>query len=188
MSNLTHSNGHGTGYGNQTLLDNPRLCTLETCDLSMASFLYIPTLPGNAIFAAIFGIYLVAQIFLGIKHKTWGYMVAMVMGLVLEVIGYIGRILLHNDPFNDDNFLMYLVTLTIAPALLSASVSLPILSVVYLANKILLDLPLSRTHRQRVRREPLTLQASHIYTLLRLLRHHLPRSSSSWWWHRQYSR
>merc|ERR1711939_1173666 len=47
-----------------------------------------------------------------------------VMGLVLEVIGYIGRILLHNDPFNDDNFLMYLVTLTIAPALLSASIYL----------------------------------------------------------------
>ncbi|KAK0107329.1 hypothetical protein ONS95_004023 [Cadophora gregata] len=124
MSNLTHSNGHGTGYGNQTLLENPNLCTLDTCDLSLASFLYIPTLPGNVLFAAIFGIYLVAQIFLGIKHKTWGYMVAMVMGLLLEVIGYVGRVLLHNDPFNDNNFLMYLVTLTIAPALLSASIYL----------------------------------------------------------------
>ncbi|KAH7356874.1 RTA1 like protein-domain-containing protein [Rhexocercosporidium sp. MPI-PUGE-AT-0058] len=124
MLNLTHSDGNGRGYGNQTLLENPDLCTLQTCDLSMASFLYIPTLPGNALFAAIFGIYLVAQIFLGIKHKTWGYMVAMVLGLLLEVIGYTGRILLHNNPFNGDNFLMYLVTLTIAPALLSASIYL----------------------------------------------------------------
>ncbi len=123
-TNLTHSTGNGQGYGNQTLLDNPKLCTLQTCDLSMASFLYIPTLPGNAIFAAIFGILIIGQLFLGIKHKTWGYMIAMLMGLLLEVIGYIGRILLHNEPFNDDNFLMYLVTLTIAPALLSAAVSL----------------------------------------------------------------
>jgi cell shape-determining protein MreD len=103
---------------------NPELCTLETCDLSMASFLYLPTLPGNAIYAAIFGIYIVAQLFLGIKHKTWGYMVAMVLGLLLEVIGYVARIMLHNSPFDNNNFLMYLVTLTIAPALLSASVSL----------------------------------------------------------------
>ncbi|KAH6722146.1 RTA1 like protein-domain-containing protein [Leptodontidium sp. MPI-SDFR-AT-0119] len=124
MSNLTYSTGNGRGYGNQTLLDNPDLCTLETCDLSMASFLYIPTLPGNALFAAIFGVYIVAQLFLGIKHKTWGYMIAMVMGLVLEIIGYVGRIMLHNDPFSNDNFLMYLVTLTIAPAFLSASIYL----------------------------------------------------------------
>jgi hypothetical protein len=121
--NLTYSTGHGTGYGNATLLKNPELCTLETCDLSMASFMYLPTVPGNAIYAAIFGMYIVVQLFLGMKHKTWGYMVAMVTGLILEVIGYVGRILLHSSPFNNNDFLIYLVTLTIAPALLSASVS-----------------------------------------------------------------
>lgn len=88
----------------------------------MASFMYLPTVPGNAIYAAIFGIYIIAQLFLGFKHKTWGYMVAMVTGLILEVIGYVGRILLHSSPFNNNDFLIYLVTLTIAPALLSASV------------------------------------------------------------------
>lgn len=144
MSNLTYSTGNGRGYGNQTLLDNPDLCTLETCDLSMASFLYIPTLPGNALFAAIFGVYIVAQLFLGIKHKTWGYMIAMVMGLVLEIIGYVGRIMLHNDPFSNDNFLMYLVTLTIAPAFLSASVSLPIYSRISPANPLKIYLCLAR--------------------------------------------
>ncbi len=123
MTNLTHSYGHGVGYGNETLLADPSLCTLETCDLSLASFLYIPTLPGNAIFAGIFGVTIIAQLYLGIKHKIWGYMIAMLLGLLLEVVGYVGRIMLHNAPFDDNNFLMYLVTLTIAPALLSASVS-----------------------------------------------------------------
>lgn len=124
MSNLTHSNGHGTGYGNQTLLEFPELCTLQTCDLSMASFLYLPTVAGNAIYAAIFGVLVIAQIWLGIKHKTWGYMIAMIMGLVLEIIGYVGRIMIHNSPFDNNDFLMYLVTLTIAPALLTAAIYL----------------------------------------------------------------
>jgi hypothetical protein len=123
MSNLTHSYGHNQGYGNQTLLDNPKLCTLQTCDLSLASFLYLPNKPGNALFAALFAAMILAQLFLGIKYKTWGYMGAMVLGMILEVIGYIARVMLHDKPFDDNNFLMYLVTLTIAPALLSASVS-----------------------------------------------------------------
>ncbi len=107
-----------------TLLLNPELCTLDTCDLTLASFLYIPTLAGNALFAAIFGVLILAQLFFGIKYKTWGFMVAMVLGLLLEVIGYIGRIMLHNSPFDNNSFLMYLVCLTIAPALLTASIYL----------------------------------------------------------------
>jgi RTA1 like protein len=122
-SNLTHWDGHH-GSGNITLILNPWLCTIETCDLSLADFLYLPTLPGNAIYAAIFGLYIVAQLYLGIKHRTWGYMVAMILGLALEVVGYVGRIMIHISPFDNNNFLIYLVTLTIAPALLSASVSL----------------------------------------------------------------
>jgi hypothetical protein len=122
-SNLTGTDGRGKWYGNLTLILDPELCTVKTCDLSLASFLYIPSLPGNAIYAAIFALYIAAQLFLGIKYKTWGYMTALVLGLALEVFGYVARIMLHNDPFNNNDFLMYLVALTIAPALLSASVS-----------------------------------------------------------------
>lgn len=83
MSNLTHSYHNGTGgYGNLTLLEDPSLCTFQTCDLSMSSFDYIPTL-ANAFYAAVFALYIIAQLFLGIKHKTWGYMVATVLGMVL---------------------------------------------------------------------------------------------------------
>jgi len=31
----------------------------------------------------------------------------MMFGLVLEVIGYVGRLQMHSDPFNMDPFLMY---------------------------------------------------------------------------------
>lgn len=123
MSNLTSSTGMGQGTGNKTLLEFPQYCTLETCDLTMANFMYIPTLPGNAVVAALFGICIVGQLWFGIKNKTWGYMGAMVFGCILEIIAYVARIMLHNNPFNGDSFLMYLVTCTIAPALFTAAVS-----------------------------------------------------------------
>jgi hypothetical protein len=126
MSNLTYSTGPGgEGIGNETLLLNPDLCTLQTCDLSMASFDYIPSLGGNAIFAAIFGVLIIGQLYFGVRHKIWGYMCAMILGLVLEVIGYAGRVMLNSSPFSNNDFLIYLITLTIAPALLSASVCFP---------------------------------------------------------------
>jgi len=48
----------------------------------MSSFEYLPSLPGNALYAGILGVYILTQLFLGFKHKTWGYMGAMILGLV----------------------------------------------------------------------------------------------------------
>lgn len=121
MSNLTFNDGNGHFGGNRTLILNPELCTMETCDLTLASFLYRPTLGGNAIFAALFAILFVPQLFFGIKHKTWGYMAAMSFGLIMECVGYIARVMIHNNPFDNDMFLMYLILLTIAPAFLTAA-------------------------------------------------------------------
>ena len=123
MSNLTYSTGPGTCTGNLTLCIDPNLCTLQTCDLSLASFDYLPSVPGNALIAAIFGVCIVTQLILGIGKKTFGYMVAMFLGLLAEIIGYVARILLNSSPFDNNNFIMYLTCLTIAPALISASVS-----------------------------------------------------------------
>lgn len=124
MTDLTYQAANGTGVGNITLLLDPNLCTLETCSLSLSSFNYIPSLGGNAVFAAIFGVCILGQLFLGIKYRIWGYMGAMILGLVLEVIGYAARVMLSNSPFNNSDFIMYLTCLAIAPALLSASIYL----------------------------------------------------------------
>lgn len=40
------------------------------------------------------------------------------------MVGYVGRLLLHNDPFSDIGFKLNVVLLTIAPALLSAGIYL----------------------------------------------------------------
>jgi hypothetical protein len=68
---------NGTCYGNLTLCANhDKLCTLSTCDLALAHFSYIPSLQGNALYAAFFGIGIAAQIFLDVKYRTWGLMIA----------------------------------------------------------------------------------------------------------------
>jgi hypothetical protein len=56
----------------------------------------------------------------------------MVLGLIGEVIGYIDRILLNQNPFDHtgNNFLLYLVPLTIAPAFLSTAIYLCIARIV----------------------------------------------------------
>jgi hypothetical protein len=117
MSNLT-----SLTHGNITLILNPELCTLQTCDLSLGQLQYLPNVWANAIFVGIFGAFIPAQIFLGIKYQTWGFVVALLLGITLEVVGYVTRILLHYSIFNKNDFIFYLIFLTIAPAFISAGI------------------------------------------------------------------
>lgn len=82
-------------------------CTLDTCCLMQGgTFLYLPSFGGNVFFAVFFGLFIIPNLYLGIKHKTWGYMAGMVIGLLLEVLGYAARIMLHNNPWDGNGFLL----------------------------------------------------------------------------------
>jgi hypothetical protein len=54
------------------------LCTLATCDLTLAHLKYLPSLAGNAFYAAMFAGCLIFQLVLGIRYRTWGFMTAAV--------------------------------------------------------------------------------------------------------------
>ena len=125
---------------NQTLLNDSSLCTLSTCPsvldgVHLAHLTYLPTVAGNALYAAIFGVLIVTQIILGIRYRTWGYMIGMFFGLLCEIIGYAGRIMMHSNPFVDANFIMYLCCLTIGPAFLSASIYLCLARIVVIYSR-----------------------------------------------------
>lgn len=83
-------------------------CTLDTCCLAQAWFTYRPNYAGNLFFACFFGFMIIPQLFFGIKYKASGFMVGMIIGCVLEVLGYVGRLLLHDNPFSGNAFLLYL--------------------------------------------------------------------------------
>ncbi|EXJ56921.1 hypothetical protein A1O7_07265 [Cladophialophora yegresii CBS 114405] len=109
---------------NSTTFDSAD-CTLATCSVKeYGQIQYIPNLAGNVIYAGIFGVLLFSQLFLGIRHKTWGYLVGMLCGLALEIVGYIGRIMLHDNIFDKNSFIIYLIGLTIGPAFLTAAIYL----------------------------------------------------------------
>ena len=86
-----------------------QLCTLQTCPIDQAYVHYLPSIAGNSLFLAIFVVILIAQLFIGIRHRTWGFLGGMFGGLVLEIIGYVGRLKMHNNPFLENNFLLYVL-------------------------------------------------------------------------------
>jgi len=116
---------------NTTIIDSAQ-CTPDTCCLAQGQIAYLPTLAGNALFAAIFAILIIPHILFGIRYKTWSFMSWMAFGLVGEVVGYIGRVMLHNNIFDFNAFLMYLIPLTIAPAFITASIYLCLARVIYI--------------------------------------------------------
>lgn len=60
--------------------ENLDLCTYDTCPVSESVFGYVPQLGFNIVLLSLFSISTVAFVFIGIKKKTWGFMVAMTMG------------------------------------------------------------------------------------------------------------
>lgn len=81
-------------------------CTLALCPVEWSVFQYRPSLAANAIFIAIFGVLLVAHLVQGVWYKTWSYMGCICAGCILQIIGYGGRIMLHDNPFDFNAFLM----------------------------------------------------------------------------------
>jgi hypothetical protein len=85
---------------------NIETCRIGTCLLECGYITFLPGLAGNVFYAAIFGILLIVHIILGVRHRTWGFMIGMVSGLALEILGYVGRLLLRKNPFEFNYFLM----------------------------------------------------------------------------------
>ena len=166
MSNLTGTDSYTTGKGNLTLLLDPSLCTKQTCDLTLSSFLYLPTLGGNGLYAGIFGTMVILQLYLGIRHRSWGYMGALLCGLALEIVGYVARVLLNISPFNNNYFLIYLICLTIAPGKEIDAMMIIITDFIPYSLPHSSRLSLPRTYRPRLRRKPVPLQAPDLHSLL----------------------
>jgi hypothetical protein len=101
-----------------------------TCTLDGTLYGYYPSLGANAFFAAFFAVCFVWQLFCGIRYKTWTYMIALCLGCVGEAVGYGGRLMLYNDPFDDNGFTIQICCLIISPAFISAGIYLTLKHIV----------------------------------------------------------
>ena len=81
-------------------------CTLGPCPIDWSILRYQPNIPANSIFLAVFGVSLLIHTLQGWKWRTWGFAASMLCGCILEIIGYAGRLIIHDNPFSFNGFLM----------------------------------------------------------------------------------
>ena len=105
-----------------------RTCTdagvTPQCPLSATTYGYYPDLPANAFFLAFFALLFVGSLGIGIWSKTWTYTLALGGGTLLEALGYLGRVLMHSNPWNKQGFEMQICCLVLGPSFVAAAIYL----------------------------------------------------------------
>ncbi|SCU77740.1 LADA_0A01992g1_1 [Lachancea dasiensis] len=74
-----------------------------------------PNIAFNSAMAAIFGILFILQALAGVWTRQWWMLVSFLCACALEVIGYVGRSLSHDNTSDLNDFLLQFICLTIAP-------------------------------------------------------------------------
>ncbi|KAH7348935.1 RTA1 like protein-domain-containing protein [Rhexocercosporidium sp. MPI-PUGE-AT-0058] len=99
-------------------------CTRDTCTVEQSVYGYYPSAAASYIFIAIFGLSAIAHLVQGIMTKSWSFLTVLTIGTVMEAIGYVGRVLLRNDPFSGAFVAIQLICITVAPAFIAAGIYL----------------------------------------------------------------
>ncbi|RJE26729.1 RTA1 domain protein [Aspergillus sclerotialis] len=94
------------------------------CPISATTYGYRPNAGGNIFFTVFFGVLGVCQVGYGVYFRSWTFLVALGVGTFMEVAGYIGRLLLWKNPWNEDGFKLQIVCLVLAPTFVAAGVYL----------------------------------------------------------------
>ncbi|EKD17926.1 uncharacterized protein L3040_004466 [Drepanopeziza brunnea f. sp. 'multigermtubi'] len=94
------------------------------CSVENTIYGYLPNLPANAFFIAIFALLAAAQLGLGIPKKTYFYSLAIAIGCIGECIGYGGRLMMHKNPYSDTGFTIQISCLIFSPAFIAAGIYL----------------------------------------------------------------
>ncbi|KAL8834571.1 MAG: hypothetical protein Q9170_003699 [Blastenia crenularia] len=79
-------------YNNYVTYGPNANCTLALCPASLSVYQYRPTLGGNIAFLVLFGLAMLIHIGMGLKWRTWFFVICMFWGCVDEMIGilYLG--------------------------------------------------------------------------------------------------
>ncbi|KAJ5938071.1 RTA1 domain protein [Penicillium verhagenii] len=92
------------------------------CPVSATTYGYRPNLGGNVFFAVIFGLCAIYNLIIGIKSKQKMFTIALTVGSAMELAGYIGRIMMHQNPWNNSGFELQIICLILAPSFVAAGI------------------------------------------------------------------
>ncbi|OBT70174.1 hypothetical protein VE03_00331 [Pseudogymnoascus sp. 23342-1-I1] len=103
-----------------------KICTevSELCPVSETTYGYYPNFGGNIFFTAFFGALFISGLAIGIRGKTWTYALALGIGSGLEMLGYVGRVMMHKNPWDSAGFKMQICCIILGPSFLAACVYL----------------------------------------------------------------
>ncbi|KAH7158135.1 RTA1 like protein-domain-containing protein [Dactylonectria estremocensis] len=95
------------------------------CDNVDSYYQYRVDMAPNAAFLAIFGVSLIGYIITWIvTRRGTAFSVALLLGLICEILGYAGRIMSSDNPWSENGFLVQICCLTIGPAFMAAGIYL----------------------------------------------------------------
>ncbi|KKK15208.1 hypothetical protein P175DRAFT_0344594 [Aspergillus ochraceoroseus IBT 24754] len=94
------------------------------CPIEATTYGYYPNLGGNIFFAVFFGVLGLVQVTLGAYFRSWTIMIALGIGAFMELAGYLGRILMHYNPWSANAFKLQIVCLVLAPTFIAAGIYL----------------------------------------------------------------
>lgn len=97
-------------------------CTLALCPVESSLQGYRPTLGAQIAFIALFGVSMLIHLAQGIRYRTWFFASMMALGCIGEIIGYGGRVLLYQNPFSFDGFIIEICCITISPVFFAAAI------------------------------------------------------------------
>ncbi|KAI1764448.1 RTA1 like protein-domain-containing protein [Hypoxylon sp. FL1150] len=93
-------------------------------------FTYEPSPVGNDIFLGVFAVLTPFAVIVGIKCKSLVSATAVALGLALELIGYVGRLILLNNPTSEAGFNLFLVGTILGPNFISVAIFMTVPPVV----------------------------------------------------------
>ena len=85
------------------------------CPVEQTIYGYAPGLGVNAFFCAYFGVFTLVNLFLTIRYKSWFYGTLVLLGAAGETVGYVGRLIMHGNPWDSVGFQMQICTLIFSP-------------------------------------------------------------------------
>ncbi|KAF2111484.1 RTA1 like protein-domain-containing protein [Lophiotrema nucula] len=93
------------------------------CPVEDTIYGYAPNLGANAFYAVIFALCSVVQLYFIFRYwRIWkGYSILVFVGALGECCGYVGRILLHQNPWNGAAMTIQLLLIMVAPSFLAAA-------------------------------------------------------------------
>lgn len=97
-------------------------CTETTCPTEGGYFDYSTSKAGNGIMLTCFIGLVPFTVFLGIRYRTVMFSTLVTVGMVFEVVCYVGRLLLHDNQRQTNYFVLFMLGSAVGPAFMTAAI------------------------------------------------------------------